>query len=82
MAIGEPLGLTVLKIVAQRLGKQGIAYILSDSIAMNLYAIPRMTRDIDIVIKLKSEELDAVHTMFENDSYVDKEIIKEAISSQ
>ncbi len=41
--------LQVLKIVAQRLEEAHIPYMLSGSMALNFYAEPRMTRDIDIV---------------------------------
>ena len=82
MAISEPSELTVLKIVAQRLSEQGIAYMLTGSIAMNLYAIPRMTRDIDIVVELEPKDVDRVYTLFKNDFYIDGAMIKEAISSQ
>jgi hypothetical protein len=43
--------LEVLKIVAGRLGGAGIAYMLTGSIAMNPYAVPRMTRDIDALFQ-------------------------------
>jgi len=32
---------------------------ISGSIAMNLYAIPRLTRDVDIVIELEYEKVEA-----------------------
>jgi hypothetical protein len=42
--------LEVLKIVTQRLREAGINYMISGSIASNYYTIPRMTRDIDVVV--------------------------------
>ena len=42
--------LEVLRIVAERLGQAGIAYMVTGSVAMNHYAVPRMTRDIDLVV--------------------------------
>ncbi len=41
--------LEILKTVARRLDEAGFAYILTGSIALNYYALPRMTRDIDAV---------------------------------
>ena len=41
--------LEVLKDVCSRLEREGIGYMLTGSMAMNYYAQPRMTRDIDIV---------------------------------
>ena len=43
--------LELLKLVCQRLEEAGIAYMLTGSLAANFYAVPRMTRDIDIVIE-------------------------------
>lgn len=43
--------LDVLKDVCERLDRAGIAYMLTGSMAMNYYAQPRMTRDIDLVIE-------------------------------
>ena len=45
--------LEVLGIVAERLESAGIAYMVTGSIAMNYYAVPRMTRDIDLVVELR-----------------------------
>jgi len=50
--------LEVLKIVTQRLKEADINYMVSGSIAANYYTIPRMTRDIDIVIELKQGNID------------------------
>jgi len=50
--------LEVLQDVCARLEKAGIDYMLTGSMAMNYYAQPRMTRDIDIVVELESFEPD------------------------
>jgi hypothetical protein len=44
--------LEVLRIVAERLEPAGIPYMLTGSMAANYYAVPRMTRDIDLVVEL------------------------------
>ena len=49
--------LEVLKLVADRLEQAGMAYMISGSMALNYYAQPRLTRDIDIVIALTSGAL-------------------------
>ena len=56
----EPLSeeLDVLKTVTRRLGDAGIPYMVTGSIAMNFYAVPRMTRDIDIVVELEISDTD------------------------
>ena len=40
----------IVRDVSRKLDQAGIGYMLTGSIAMNYYAQPRMTRDIDIVI--------------------------------
>ena len=64
--------LEVLKIVAERLGQAGIAYMVTGSVAMNHYAVPRMTRDIDLVVELSRTDGDRVCRLFEGDFYVDR----------
>ena len=71
--------LEVLKIVAKRLDSAKIVYMISGSIAANLYTVPRMTRDIDIVVELKRADLDRFVETFENDFLVDREMVKEEV---
>jgi hypothetical protein len=44
--------LDVLRDVSRRLESAGISFMLTGSVAMNYYAQPRMTRDIDLVVSL------------------------------
>ena len=74
--------LEVLKIVTQRLGEAGIDYMISGSIAANYYTIPRMTRDIDIVMELKEENIDKFVSFFEDDFYINKETVTNEVSRQ
>lgn len=71
--------LEVLKIVTHRLNKAGISYIISGSIAANYYTVPRMTRDIDIVIELKDADIDKFIGLFQKDFYTDEEMIKKEV---
>jgi hypothetical protein len=50
---GHIIPLEVLKEVGKRLDRAGIAYMITGSTAGNFYTVPRMTRDIDIVIELE-----------------------------
>lgn len=43
---------------------------LSGSLALNSYSIPRMTLDIDIVIELKEEDLPGFLSLFSNGYYI------------
>jgi hypothetical protein len=71
--------LNILKIVTARLEQAGIAYMISGSIAINYYAQPRLTRDIDIVIELLPRQVDQVVKLFSADFYLDEEMIYAAI---
>ena len=50
--------LELLQKVCRQLDENGIKYMVSGSIALNIYGIPRMTRDIDIVIELSENRID------------------------
>lgn len=72
--------LDLLKIVTERLNKANIPYMISGSVACNYYTVPRMTRDIDIVIELKSAGIDRFAALFQDDFYLDKETIRKEVS--
>lgn len=72
--------LDVLLDVAARLTRAGIPYMLTGSTATNFYATPRMTRDIDIVVEIAGNESDRLTQLFENDFYVDRGTVHEAVS--
>lgn len=70
--------LELLQKVCSQLDEHGIKYMVSGSIALNVYSIPRMTRDIDIVIELFESKIDEFTELFPN-SYFNKTVIKEEI---
>lgn len=72
--------LDVLRNVSQRLTAGGVAFMLTGSVAMNYYTQPRMTRDIDLVVKLASDQIDLLVGMFETEYYVDRSMIAKAIA--
>lgn len=80
MKVAEEL--EVLKMVCLRLEKAGIPYMITGSTASNLYAVPRMTRDIDIVIQIKKEEASRLVEIFKNDFYIDRDSIEEAVGKR
>jgi len=67
--------LDVLRDVSQRLGGAGMAFMLTGSVAMNYYAQPRMTRDIDLVVALTPADTDTFVRLFETDYFVDRETV-------
>jgi hypothetical protein len=71
--------LEVLIVVTERLNRTNIPYMVSGSMAANYYTVPRMTRDIDIVIELKEMEIDKFIELFAGDFYLNKEMIKKEV---
>ena len=74
--------LEVLETVTRRLDEAGIPYMLTGSMALNFYAMPRMTRDIDLVVELDLADADRVCDVFERDFYIDREAVREAIENR
>ncbi len=73
--------LEVLKLVATRLDAAGIAYMVTGSMAMNYYAQPRMTRDVDIVVELAPADAERIAQLF-SDFYCDLDAVRDAIARQ
>jgi hypothetical protein len=71
--------LDVLKDVTRRLEGAGIPYMVTGSIAANFYAVPRMTRDIDIVVELSEQDVDRVIGLFQGDFYIEREAVQRAV---
>lgn len=70
--------LSLLQKICRSLDEHHIKYMVSGSIALNIYGIPRMTRDIDIVIELSENVIDEFTGLFP-DSYFDRKVIKDEI---
>ena len=69
----------VLRDCAERLERLGIAYMLTGSMALVHYAIPRTTADIDIVMEISSDDVDKFIKEFEPDYYVPHGRIRDAV---
>jgi len=65
--------------VSRKLDHAGIGYMVTGSMAMNYYAIPRMTRDIDVVVAIGPQDVERMASVFEPDYYLSKESIRESI---
>lgn len=74
--------LEVLKEVARRLDGIGIAYMITGSTPANFYAVPRMTRDIDIVVELSERDIGKFILAFEKDHYLEPETLREAVKNK
>jgi hypothetical protein len=74
--------LEVLKEVARRLAEAAIPYMITGSIAANFYTVPRMTRDIDIVVELLERDIGRFIPLFEKDYYLDPETVRAAVKNR
>jgi hypothetical protein len=71
--------LDVLRDVSRRLEGAGISFMLTGSVAMNYYAQPRMTRDIDLVVSLNETQTEEFLRLFESEYYLDRQTVAHAI---
>jgi hypothetical protein len=69
----------VVRDISRKFEQAGIAYMLTGSMAMNYYAQPRMTRDIDVVVALQPKDSETVVRIFSPDYYVARESVRESI---
>jgi len=74
--------LDIVRDVSARLDGAGICYMLTGSMAMNYYAQPRMTRDIDVVVALQPTDAARVVQLFSPDYYVSREAVDNSIARQ
>lgn len=72
----------IVRDVSARLERAGIEYMLTGSMAMNYYAQPRMTRDIDVVVALTRADAPRVVQLFSPDYYVSAEAVESSIAHQ
>lgn len=71
--------LDVLKAVTADLEGAGIPYMVTGSMATNFYTVPRMTRDIDLVIELFERDVDRITRLFQQDYYIDRDMVERAV---
>ncbi len=72
--------LEVLTLVTGRLESAGIAYMVTGSVAANYYSVPRMTRDIDLVVELTAADADRFCALFERDFYLERDAVAAGIA--
>jgi len=74
--------LRFLALIDERLSAAGIPYMLTGSFAMAIYALPRMTRDIDLVIALEARQVPALLAAFAADCYLERAAVEEALAGR
>ena len=72
----------IVRDISRRFENAGISYMLTGSMAMNYYAQPRMTRDIDVVIAIGPEDVGRVAALFRPDYYVSEKNIRESLEQE
>lgn len=72
--------LEVLHDIVLRLDEAGIPYMVSGSVAMNYYALPRMTRDIDLVVELRRGDVARLEAVLGRDYYFSPEAATAALA--
>ena len=65
-----------------RFDRLGIAYMLTESMAMIPYAMMRMTNDIDIVIEVRHTDAPRIIDAFEPDYYVPHGNVERAVDKK
>lgn len=78
----EPDQLAVLRTIVARLDDVSVPYMVTGSMALNFYAMPRMTRDIDIVVELDAVSGQTLGAALTTEFYVDHDAIQRAVAEQ
>ncbi len=61
--------------ITQMLESLNIPYMLTESLAYNIYAVPRATRDIDLIVEINTEDIKAFLQAIEGTYYYSEEAI-------
>src|SRR5439155_1120326 len=72
----------VVRDISRKFEQAGIAYMLTGSMAMNYYAQPRMTRDIDVVVALTPPQVETIVRLFSPEYYVNAEAVRESVAHE
>jgi hypothetical protein len=72
--------LEAIRLLVSKLEKASISYFITGSIASSYYGIPRFTHDIDVVVTVGIMDVDRVIELFEDDGYISREGVLEALS--
>ncbi len=72
--------LKLIQLVVDRIGKLGIPYFITGSIASSYYGIPRYTHDIDVVVTISQQNSAEIIRLFSGEGYISQEGIRDALS--
>ncbi len=68
-----------LQTILKFLHTQNIPYMLSGSVAMSIYTLPRSTRDFDFIVNLQFNNIEALLQVFKEGYYCEEDAVKEAV---
>ena len=71
--------IAVLKLVARAFDELGIDYMVTGSLALSAYAVPRMTRDVDLVVALVPDDAERLCARLGHEFDCNPESIRAAI---
>ena len=71
--------LKLIQLVVDKIGKLGVPYFITGSIASSYYGIPRYTHDIDVVVAISEEDSGEIIRFFSGEGYISREGINDAL---
>ena len=71
-----------LRILIKFFDQNNISYMLSGSVAMSTYTLPRFTRDFDFIVHLKKGDASQLAAHFKEGYYCDEDAIQEAVQKK
>ena len=71
-----------LKILIRFFDSHKIPYMLSGSVAMSTYMVPRFTRDFDFIVHLKLQDVANFMDQFKEGYYCNEESVREAVNQK
>lgn len=71
-----------LKILVLYFEKEKIPYMLSGSVAMSIYSLPRFTRDFDFVVYLRLKDVETLAAYFKEGYYCNEDSVREAVNNK
>src|SRR5437899_7246087 len=72
----------IVRDISRRFEQGHIPYMLTGSMAMNYYAQPRMTRDIDVVVALALSDAEKIVNLFRSDYYLSEQAVHDSIAAE
>jgi hypothetical protein len=69
-----------LKKLVEYFDEEKVNYMLSGSVAMSVYSLPRFTRDFDFIVHLLPEHVKGLTEYFKEGYYCDEDSVRDAIA--